>query len=72
MYKIPRRAPIVNAFFPPFRFFAIVHPKIRIEKPPPVPSTGGGVGAGVGPHPVRKEIKEMKKLSYLLAPIAIT
>ena len=57
MYKIPHRAPIVNAFFPPFRFFAIVHPKIRIEKPPAGGKHRRGVGAGVSPHPFRKEIK---------------
>ena len=40
------------------------------------PPSGGkcrrGVGAGLTPHPVRKEIKEMKKLSHLLASVAIT
>ncbi len=43
MYKIPRRAPIVNAFFLPSAFFCNRPPKNPHRKPPPVPSTGGWV-----------------------------
>ena len=40
-----------QCLFPSLPLFRDVHPKIRIEKPPPVPSTGGG-GCGCKPAPV--------------------
>ena len=43
--------------FPSLPLFRDVHPKIRIENPPPAPSTEGGWVRVLAPHPVRKEMR---------------
>ena len=61
-----------QCLFPSLPLFCNRPPKNPHRGTPSGAKHRRGVGAGVGPHPVRKEIKEMKKLSHLLAPIAIT
>ena len=61
-----------QCLFPSLPLFCNRPPKNPHREPPSGAKHRRGVGAGVSPHPVRKEIKEMKKLSHLLAPIAIT
>ena len=53
--------------FPSLPLFRDVHPKIRIEKPPPAPGAEGGVGAGFGPHPVEKKGNEVNLETSLTA-----
>ena len=55
-----------QCLFPSLPLFRDVHPKNpHREEPPPAPGAEGGVGAGVSPHPVRKEIKNEEAVNFM-------